>query len=334
VVVDDVERRHGEAGAVHHASDRAIELDVAEAVARGAELGRILLGRVAIRLEIAVAIESVVIEGELRVERDDLVGRREDERIDLREARVRVEKRRDEAAEHVRATLHGCAGESESAREDAPFVRLEPGDRIDRTTKDLLGRARGDLLDVDATFGGDHEDRHLRLAIENDTGVVLARDLGRLRHENDPDRLPGGPRLRRDEPVAEDALRLALDLVDRAAQLHAAAFAAAAGVDLRLDDPSRAAELLRDRGRLLGGRGDAAARHRHTSAREDLLRLVFVDLHRSSFRKAAFEMDLKSPNGAPRLPVPCAANKGKPRPFAGGAPGWHSSSALSQGEAT
>ena len=63
-----------------------------------------------------------------------------------------------------------------------------------------------------------------------------------------------------------------------AAELDAAAFAAAAGVDLRLDD-DRHAQLLGDLAGLLGRGGDAAARHGHAVVGEELLRLVLVDLH-------------------------------------------------------
>src|SRR5689334_20886177 len=38
--LDDVHRRHGEAGAVDHAADRAVELDVAEVVFRRLDLHR------------------------------------------------------------------------------------------------------------------------------------------------------------------------------------------------------------------------------------------------------------------------------------------------------
>ena len=61
-------------------------------------------------------------------------------------------------------------------------------------------------------------------------------------------------------------------------ELDAAPLAAAAGVDLRLDD-GPAAELLRDLTRLLGRVGDLPARRRDTVAAEDLLRLVLVNFH-------------------------------------------------------
>jgi hypothetical protein len=65
-------------------------------------------------------------------------------------------------------------------------------------------------------------------------------------------------------------------------QLHATALAAATGVDLGLDDPDRAAQLL---GGFLGfahAERGMAPRHRHAVRAQQFLGLVFVDLHRGS----------------------------------------------------
>src|SRR6266436_3303230 len=68
-------------------------------------------------------------------------------------------------------------------------------------------------------------------------------------------------------------------LIDRFRDLHAAAFAAAAGVDLRLHYPDLAAELLRRVDRLVHAHRGKAARRRHAVFAEDLLALVLVDFH-------------------------------------------------------
>ncbi len=72
------------------------------------------------------------------------------------------------------------------------------------------------------------------------------------------------------------------DLGFRARQLDAAALAAAAGVDLRLDDPDRTAELLRRLGRFADAERGIAARHGDAEAGQDFLALIFVNLHRGS----------------------------------------------------
>jgi hypothetical protein len=68
-------------------------------------------------------------------------------------------------------------------------------------------------------------------------------------------------------------------LVDGARELDAAALAAAARVDLRLDDPHGTAQRLRRLHGLVDGERRDAARYRHAIAAEDFLALVFVDLH-------------------------------------------------------
>jgi hypothetical protein len=69
-------------------------------------------------------------------------------------------------------------------------------------------------------------------------------------------------------------------------ELDAAALAAAARVDLGLDDPDRAAELLR---RLDGlpapVNAGMPARHGHAEVAQDLPALVLVNLHEVSLRE-------------------------------------------------
>src|SRR5207244_3733312 len=88
-----------------------------------------------------------------------------------------------------------------------------------------------------------------------------------------------------DELHAEDLLRQLACLFGAAlGDLDAAALAAAAGVDLRLDDDDVALRLLDEAlGRCLGlvdGEGGDPLRNRHAVLREELFALVLVDLHR------------------------------------------------------
>src|SRR5437660_6165085 len=66
---------------------------------------------------------------------------------------------------------------------------------------------------------------------------------------------------------------------DRLRDFDAATFAATAGVDLRLDDPNFSAERVR---RFLGfcdGEARHAARCRNTILAQQLLALIFVNVH-------------------------------------------------------
>ena len=70
-----------------------------------------------------------------------------------------------------------------------------------------------------------------------------------------------------------------LGFVGRLGELDAAALAAAAGVNLRLDDDDGAAEAPGDLAGFGGVEGDFAARHGHAVPREDGFGLILVNFH-------------------------------------------------------
>ena len=161
-------------------------------------------------------------------------------------------------------------------------VVLHAFDRIDEDADDLFRRVVGDLLDVHAAFARSHHRHLLGGAIGQHGDVVLLLDVGAFLDQEPAHLLALRPGLVSDELHAEDLAGELRDLGLRARQLDASALAAAAGVDLRLDDPDRAAQLLRRLGGLAHAEGRIAARHRDAEAGKDLLALVFVNLHRTS----------------------------------------------------
>src|SRR5262245_55781898 len=65
----DVHRRHGEPGAVDHAADGAVELDVVQPLLRRLDVQRVLLVDVAERRHLGVPEEGIVVEVELEIGR-------------------------------------------------------------------------------------------------------------------------------------------------------------------------------------------------------------------------------------------------------------------------
>jgi hypothetical protein len=65
------------------------------------------------------------------------------------------------------------------------------------------------------------------------------------------------------------------------------ALAAAARVDLRLHHPQRPGEFLRRFDSLINAHRRMARRHRHAVLREQLLGLIFVDVHRGALKQIA-----------------------------------------------
>ena len=103
----------------------------------------------------------------------------------------------------------------------------------------------------------------------SDAQIQLALDLEPFLDEHASDLPALGAGLVRDERHADHLLREPLGFVGRLGQLDAAALAAAAGMDLRLDDDDAAAEPLGDGLGIMSGEGDFAARNGHAESRED-----------------------------------------------------------------
>jgi hypothetical protein len=190
--------------------------------------------------------ERVVVDRELRVERLHLAGRGDDQRVDLAEHRVELDKSLVELPDD-RGDLLLLVGILDAGAVDQPprLPRLEALERIDVQPDERVRRGRSHLLDVHAPLGREHEEGRLHTAVERDREVVLLRDVGGLL---DPELLDDVAA----DVEAENVAGTRLGLLGRVSQLDAAGLAAAAGEHLRLDDHG-AAELLGCSARLLRG---------------------------------------------------------------------------------
>src|SRR5207248_298637 len=117
-------------------------------------------------------------------------------------------------------------------REIARLVSGQPDDGIDRRAQDLLRMLRGDLLDLHAAFAGGHRHVAADRPIEGDAQVQLAGDVASLLDVDLPYPLALRARLVGDELHAQHLLENLARLFRAFRQLHAAALAAAASVDL------------------------------------------------------------------------------------------------------
>ena len=87
-LVDDVERRHREAGAVRDDADAALEADVLQVLLGRHLLTLVHLGEALEVLPLGVTELGAAVEGDLRIERVHLAGRLQDQRVDLGEVAV------------------------------------------------------------------------------------------------------------------------------------------------------------------------------------------------------------------------------------------------------
>ena len=194
-----------------------------------------------------MAIEGVVVEADLGVEHQQPALAGDDQGVDLEKAHVLGDEGLVERRQEGAQLLGRTAGERERLGQRRGVVRPRAGGRIDDEGDDLLGRVVGDLLDVHAALGGG-DDRHPAAGSRRPAarGRVRARSPrpprcraarpsalrpGLVRHEGHAQHPPG---------------RLAQRL-ERLDDLDAAALAAAARVDLRLDHPKRSRRASRRR---------------------------------------------------------------------------------------
>ncbi len=222
--------------------------------------------------DVGMAEQRVVVEADLGVEAEQLLVLGDDQRIDLEQAHVLLGERLVEAGEQRAHLLLQIGVEAERLRDAAHVVRADVGDRIDRDGDDLLRRVVRDLLDVHAAFGRDHDGDARGDAVDQHREIELLLDGGAFLDVEPVDLLALRAGLVRDQRRAEDARRFLLHVVDRLDDLDAAGLAAAAGVDLRLHHPDRAAERLRGLHRLVDreGRNALGRRARRTPAAPSL----------------------------------------------------------------
>ena len=156
-VLDDVHRRHRQAGAVDQAADVAVERDVGEARASSLRARGSSSSRSRSSSHVGVAENGVVVEVDLGVERDELPVLGDDQRVDLDERAVLRDEALVEAAEEARP-LPWSPRRGGRARRRARAPGTAGARSSGRSTRDdLLGVLGGDLLDLHAALGRRHE---------------------------------------------------------------------------------------------------------------------------------------------------------------------------------
>src|ERR1035441_10017604 len=280
-VLDNVHGGHGQARAVDHAGDGAVELDVVERVLAGLDFKRVFFGRVAQSLDLGVAEEGIVVEGDLGVEREELVVFGGDEGIDLDQRGVGLDEGFVEALEECDGggDLRGLKTEGKGQLAGLPCAKADG--RIDGFLEDGLGIFGGHFFNLHAAGLGGHEDQPAGGAVEDDAEIKLAVDGRGLLDEQALDLLSERPGLMSDERHAEDILGVQLGLLASASDLDATALAAASGVNLRLDHNAACAlgeELAGHRGCFFEVVGHFAPGHGNAVFRQDFFRLILVNL--------------------------------------------------------
>ena len=188
-----------------------------------------------------LAEDRVGVDVDLGVERHELAGLGDDERIDFEQRRVALEIDAIQRHEDRLELADLRALEAEAERELAALVGLQAGGGIDVHAQDFLRRVFGDFFDVHAArCGGDDRDA-AALAIQRERQIDLALDVRTRLDVHRFDGQPFGTGLFGDQALAEHVGRGRAHRVEIARQLHAARLAASAGMHLGLDHPEFAA---------------------------------------------------------------------------------------------
>src|SRR3989441_5737837 len=265
---EDVQRGHREPRAVRDDADVPVELDKRDPLVVG-----LLLeggsGLVQVRV-LRMTVLRVVVDDEFRVSCDHAPVFRDDERINLDEFRIFL------AEEVIGVPDDGCElvtdffGKRELFQKTPEDVRLDPDDRRDVLHVDLVPR---DRFDVDPALRARHEERLSGRSIDGEAEVELPSDV---------------------EPFLEVHFfhAIAVDVhaenlpgdragfVERIRGLDSAGLSASSDEDLRLDHAGE--------GRIddaVRSRCDGPSRNGDAIAGEDLLRLVFEELHADRSRR-------------------------------------------------
>src|SRR6266481_204078 len=175
--------------------------------------------------------------------------------------------------------IHLAVLEAESKGEAPGMKTLQRSGRGQDYLKNFLRRLGRDLLDIHATFGGGDAGGAAAAPIDEHSQINLAGDFRALLDIDALYILALRPGLMGHQFHAEHGIGFGHHVLDRAADLDAARLAAPAGMDLRLYYPDGAVEFLGDGFGLLGRMGDVASRDRHAIAAQQLLCLIFVDIH-------------------------------------------------------
>ena len=285
-VFDDVHGRHGQARAVHHAADVAVELDVVQVVLGGLNFERVLFGDVAQFLEFRVAEHGVIVDRYLRIERNQATVFRRDQGIDFEHGTVALGKRPVQALHELDGGADLRPFQPQGKCQLARLIRSHSGG-FDVFPQNRVGILFRHLLDFHTARSGHHDHGLAFGAVHQNRKIQFAVDGQGLFNEQPPHYAAFGSGLVRDQRHAENLPGQLAGFLGGLGNLDAAALAAASGVNLRFDDRATGTarqQLLGNRLRLFRRRSHFSLRHGDAILPQNRLALILVNFHGTSAR--------------------------------------------------
>src|SRR5260370_13176720 len=158
-ILDDVHRGHGQARAIDHAPHVSVELDVVQTVFRSLHIERVFFSNVAELAKIGVTEQSVVIESDFGVEREESAVGGGDKGIDLKQGSVGVEKTLVEISQKLYCGIDLPRLQAEFEGYFACLKGFQAHAGIDMLLPYRIGIFFVDLLNFHASSGRGHENR-------------------------------------------------------------------------------------------------------------------------------------------------------------------------------
>ena len=226
-----------------------------------------------------MAKQRVIVEVHLGIERHHVARCRHHQRIDLGHGRIEIDEGAIEPGDELDRRPHLLALEAQPEGQLAAMKRLHADGGVDGDFEDLLRGLGGDLLDLDPAFGGSHHGDARGGAVDQHAEVKFTGDVAAFLDIDAIDHLARGAGLMGDESHAQHVPGRGDGHLGRFDELDATALAPAAGVNLRLDDPDRAAEFGHRRLGFLGREDDGAPGNGDPVFSQQALGLVLVNVH-------------------------------------------------------
>ena len=222
--------------------------------------------------------QGVVVEVELGIEAEQVSLPGLHQGVDLQERAVGLDEGLVEVLQQRHRLLDLGRGEAEFEGDLARLEGAQPDQRIDRLEEDFFRGVGGDFLDVHPPFGAGHQGHLGGGAIDQEGDVELVKDVAAFFDQHALDDLAFRAGLVGDEGHAEHVAGVLFHLVGALGDLHPAALAAAAGVDLRLHREGPVAEPPRPVARRVAVVDHVPLGNRYPEVAQDRLCLVLVNV--------------------------------------------------------
>ncbi len=200
-------------------------------------LARILLGGILQIGQILVPEQGVVIQVQLRIQRQQFAGRGDDQWIDFEQTGVAFLHQPEGGGQQGGKSADLFAFQAQSEREVAALVRLQPCRRTDYFGQDGVRIPNRHLLDIHATGRRGHDHEAFPAAIDQHAEVELPFQGNGFLDQNGIDRQSGRPGLSGYQARTQHGIDRRFKFIPAGHPLHAAGLAASACMHLRLDDP-------------------------------------------------------------------------------------------------